>query len=166
VVQASLWCFGVELGHCDKPVNRTGAWKWTTSPRSRVFHECNHHDLIKTDGKISGGSLLGNTAVILFETAAVVLATRHRKSFKTTSTRGYTGDGHGAGLRAGRTLINMEFIQFHPTGWSGRCREGTVVTESVRGERRGAGATPRANGSCSTTCRTCSRTSTPPPRGG
>ena len=39
------------------------------------------------------------------------------KSFKVTSNSWeYTGDGHALALRAGATLINMEFVQFHPTG--------------------------------------------------
>ncbi|HEU4760103.1 MAG TPA: FAD-binding protein, partial [Dehalococcoidia bacterium] len=47
----------------------------------------------------------------------------------------YTGDGHALALRAGASLINMEFIQFHPTGmvWPPSVR-GILVTEGVRGE--------------------------------
>ena len=47
----------------------------------------------------------------------------------------YTGDGHALALRAGATLINMEFLQFHPTGmvWPPSVR-GILVTESVRGD--------------------------------
>jgi succinate dehydrogenase / fumarate reductase flavoprotein subunit len=47
----------------------------------------------------------------------------------------YTGDGHALALRAGANLINMEFVQFHPTGmvWPPSVR-GILVTESVRGD--------------------------------
>ena len=47
----------------------------------------------------------------------------------------YTGDGHALALRAGATLINMEFLQFHPTGmvWPPSVK-GILVTESVRGD--------------------------------
>src|SRR5690606_33116699 len=47
----------------------------------------------------------------------------------------YTGDGHALALRAGSTLINMEFIQFHPTGmvWPPSVK-GILVTEGVRGD--------------------------------
>ena len=58
------------------------------------------------------------------------------KSFKVTSNSWeYTGDGHALALRAGASLINMEFIQFHPTGmvWPLSVR-GLLITESVRGE--------------------------------
>lgn len=47
----------------------------------------------------------------------------------------YTGDGHALALRAGSNLINMEFIQFHPTGmvWPLSVK-GILVTEGVRGD--------------------------------
>ena len=68
---------------------------------------------------------------------AVVLATGGiGKSFKVTSNSWeYTGDGHALALRAGASLINMEFVQFHPTGmvWPPSVK-GLLVTESVRGD--------------------------------
>jgi succinate dehydrogenase / fumarate reductase, flavoprotein subunit len=67
----------------------------------------------------------------------VVLATGGiGKSWKVTSNSWeYTGDGHALALRAGATLVNMEFVQFHPTGmvWPPSVR-GLLVTESVRGD--------------------------------
>ena len=73
----------------------------------------------------------------LFEAPAVVLATGGiGKSYKVTSNSWeYTGDGHALALRAGATLINMEFLQFHPTGmvWPPSVK-GILVTESVRGD--------------------------------
>jgi len=73
----------------------------------------------------------------VFEAPAVVLATGGvGKSYKVTSNSWeYTGDGHALALRAGATLINMEFLQFHPTGmvWPPSVR-GILVTESVRGD--------------------------------
>ncbi len=58
------------------------------------------------------------------------------KSFKVSSNSWeYTGDGHALALRAGSALINMEFIQFHPTGmvWPLSVK-GILVTEGVRGD--------------------------------
>jgi succinate dehydrogenase / fumarate reductase flavoprotein subunit len=67
----------------------------------------------------------------------VVLATGGiGKSFKVTSNSWeYTGDGHALALLAGAPLINMEFVQFHPTGmvWPPSVK-GILVTESVRGD--------------------------------
>ncbi|MBV9313022.1 MAG: fumarate reductase/succinate dehydrogenase flavoprotein subunit [Pseudonocardia sp.] len=105
----------------------------------KVFHECTITDLLKTDGVISGafGYWRGTGGFILFEAPAVVLATGGiGKLFKTTTNSWeYTGDGHALALRAGATLINMEFIQFHPTAmvWPPSVK-GILVTESVRGD--------------------------------
>ena len=54
---------------------------------------------------------------MLFEAPAVVLATGGiGKTFKVTSNSWeYTGDGHALALLAGAKLLNMEFVQFHPT---------------------------------------------------
>ena len=74
---------------------------------------------------------------VLFKAPAVVLATGGiGKTYKVTSNSWeYTGDGHALALLAGATLINMECIQFHPTGmvWPLSVK-GLLVTESVRGD--------------------------------
>jgi succinate dehydrogenase / fumarate reductase flavoprotein subunit len=74
---------------------------------------------------------------VTFEAPSVILATGGiGKSFKVTSNSWeYTGDGHALALRAGASLINMEFVQFHPTGmvWPPSVK-GLLVTESVRGD--------------------------------
>ena len=74
---------------------------------------------------------------VVFEAPSVVLATGGiGKSFQVTSNSWeYTGDGHALALRAGASLINMEFVQFHPTGmvWPPSVK-GLLVTESVRGD--------------------------------
>src|SRR3954470_17312498 len=107
--------------------------------RIRVFHECSITDLIKDGGKIAGafGYYRETGKFVLFETPAVVLATGGiGKSFKVSSNSWeYTGDGHALALRAGSGLINMEFVQFHPTGmvWPPSVK-GLLVTESVRGD--------------------------------
>jgi len=74
---------------------------------------------------------------VCWSAPTVVLATGGvGKSFKVTSNSWeYTGDGHSLALQAGATLVNMEFVQFHPTGmvWPPSVR-GILVTESVRGD--------------------------------
>jgi succinate dehydrogenase / fumarate reductase flavoprotein subunit len=105
----------------------------------KVFAECTITELLLQDGKISGafGYWRESGRFIAFEAPAVVLATGGiGKSFKVTSNSWeYTGDGHALALRAGATLINMEFIQFHPTGmvWPPSVK-GILVTEGVRGD--------------------------------
>jgi succinate dehydrogenase / fumarate reductase flavoprotein subunit len=73
----------------------------------------------------------------LFHAKAVVLATGGiGRAFKITSNSWeYTGDGHALAYHAGASLIDMEFVQFHPTGmiWPPGVR-GILVTEGVRGE--------------------------------
>ncbi|MEV4102972.1 fumarate reductase/succinate dehydrogenase flavoprotein subunit [Nonomuraea sp. NPDC049649] len=105
----------------------------------KVFQECTVTRLLKDGDRISGafGYWRETGSFILFDAPAVVLATGGiGKSYVVTSNSWeYTGDGHALALLAGANLINMEFIQFHPTGmvWPPSVR-GILVTESVRGD--------------------------------
>src|SRR5207249_10619914 len=73
----------------------------------------------------------------IFGAKAVVLATGGiGRAYKITSNSWeYTGDGHALAYEAGADLIDMEFLQFHPTGmvWPPSV-QGILVTEAVRGE--------------------------------
>jgi succinate dehydrogenase flavoprotein subunit len=73
----------------------------------------------------------------IFRAKAIVLATGGiGRAYKITSNSWeYTGDGHALAYEAGAELIDMEFIQFHPTGmvWPPSVM-GILVTEGVRGE--------------------------------
>ena len=105
----------------------------------KVFHEFTVTELIKDGDRVAGafGYRRPTGEYVCFHAAAVVLATGGiGKSFKVTSNSWeYTGDGHALALRAGARLINMEFVQFHPTGmvWPPSVK-GILVTESVRGD--------------------------------
>ncbi len=107
--------------------------------RIKVFAETTITDLIKEGDRIAGafGYVRETGQFVVFEAPAVVLATGGiGKSFKVTSNSWEgTGDGHALALRAGGKLIDMEFVQFHPTGmvWPPSVR-GILVTESVRGD--------------------------------
>ncbi|AXK87180.1 fumarate reductase/succinate dehydrogenase flavoprotein subunit [Nocardia farcinica] len=107
--------------------------------RIKVFAECTVTELLTDSGRIAGafGYWRESGKFVLFEAPAVVLATGGiGKSYKVTSNSWeYTGDGHALALRAGATLINMEFLQFHPTGmvWPPSVK-GILVTEGVRGD--------------------------------
>src|SRR5271167_2417863 len=111
--------------------------------RIKVFAECTITELLK-DGSQEAGKIAGafgywreSGRFVVFEAPAVVLATGGiGKSWKVTSNSWEcTGDGHAIALRAGATALNMEFVQFHPTGmvWPLSVR-GLLVTESVRGD--------------------------------
>jgi succinate dehydrogenase / fumarate reductase flavoprotein subunit len=105
----------------------------------RVFHEITVTTLIKNGDRIAGAFAYARDdgRFLLFEAPAIVLATGGiGKSYSVTSNSWeYTGDGHALALRAGGRLVNMEFIQFHPTGmvWPPSVK-GILVTESVRGD--------------------------------
>jgi succinate dehydrogenase / fumarate reductase flavoprotein subunit len=107
--------------------------------RLKVFAECTITRLLLDDGKVAGafGYWRESGRFVVFDAPAVVLATGGiGKSFKVTSNSWeYTGDGHALALQAGATLLNMEFVQFHPTGmvWPPSVK-GILVTESVRGD--------------------------------
>jgi succinate dehydrogenase / fumarate reductase, flavoprotein subunit len=104
-----------------------------------VYMECTITELLKDGDRISGafGYWRESGRFITFDAPTVILATGGiGKSFKVTSNSWeYTGDGHALALRAGASLINMEFVQFHPTGmvWPPSVK-GLLVTESVRGD--------------------------------
>jgi succinate dehydrogenase / fumarate reductase, flavoprotein subunit len=106
----------------------------------KVFAELTVTELLRDgSGAIAGafGYWRESGRFVVFHAPSVVLATGGiGKSFKVTSNSWeYTGDGHALALRAGSTLLNMEFIQFHPTGmvWPPSVK-GILVTESVRGD--------------------------------
>ncbi|MEU9199234.1 fumarate reductase/succinate dehydrogenase flavoprotein subunit [Streptomyces sp. NPDC048332] len=107
--------------------------------RLKVFQECTVTRVLKDGDRVSGTFCYERESGRFFvlEAPAVVLATGGiGKSFKVTSNSWeYTGDGHALALLAGAPLLNMEFVQFHPTGmvWPPSVK-GILVTESVRGD--------------------------------
>ncbi len=104
-----------------------------------VYMECTITHLVKDGGRITGafGYWRESGKFVLFRANAVILATGGvGKAYKYTSNSWeYTGDGHAMAYDAGAELVDMEFIQFHPTGmvWPPSVR-GILVTEAVRGE--------------------------------
>jgi succinate dehydrogenase / fumarate reductase flavoprotein subunit len=105
-----------------------------------VFMECKILKLVHdADGKVAGCVAYHrqNGEFVTFAAKAVIIATGGvGKSWKFTSNSWEsTGDGHAIALWAGAKLIDMECIQFHPTGmvWPLSVR-GLLVTEGVRGD--------------------------------
>src|ERR1700729_2166482 len=104
------------------------------------FHmECTVITLLVNAGRVVGafGYDRERGRYKLFHAKAVVLATGGiGRAYKITSNSWeYTGDGHSLAYHAGAELVDMEFIQFHPTGmiWPPSV-QGLLVTEGVRGE--------------------------------
>jgi succinate dehydrogenase / fumarate reductase flavoprotein subunit len=104
-----------------------------------VHMECAVTGLLTDDGRLVGAFAFDRARGYfkVFAARAVVLATGGiGRAFKITSNSWeYTGDGHALAYRAGADLMDMEFVQFHPTGmiWPPSV-QGILVTEGVRGE--------------------------------
>jgi succinate dehydrogenase / fumarate reductase flavoprotein subunit len=104
-----------------------------------VYMECTITRLFLDGGRIAGamGYWRESGRFVVFRAKAVVLATGGiGKAFQITSNSWeYTGDGQSLAYDAGAELIDMEFVQFHPTGmvWPPGV-QGLLVTEGVRGE--------------------------------
>jgi succinate dehydrogenase / fumarate reductase flavoprotein subunit len=104
-----------------------------------VFMEYTIVTLLKDGDRITGafGYDRERGRFHLFRAKAIVLATGGiGRAYKITSNSWeYTGDGHALAYHAGAALMDMEFVQFHPTGmiWPPSVR-GILVTEGVRGE--------------------------------
>ena len=104
-----------------------------------VFMEYTVVTLLKDGDRIAGafGYDRDRGRFHVFRAKAVVLATGGiGRAYKITSNSWeYTGDGHSLAYHAGAALMDMEFVQFHPTGmiWPPSVR-GILVTEGVRGE--------------------------------
>jgi succinate dehydrogenase / fumarate reductase flavoprotein subunit len=104
-----------------------------------VFMECTVVELLQDGGRVVGAFAYWRETgkFVVFKAKAVVMATGGiGKMYRVTSNSWeYTADGHALALRAGAELIDMEFVQFHPTGmvWPPGVK-GILVTEAVRGE--------------------------------
>jgi succinate dehydrogenase / fumarate reductase flavoprotein subunit len=104
-----------------------------------VHMECTVVRLLKNGERVAGafGYDRERGHFRVFKAKAVVLATGGiGRAYKITSNSWeYTGDGHALAYHAGADLIDMEYLQFHPTGmiWPPSVR-GILVTEGVRGE--------------------------------
>jgi succinate dehydrogenase / fumarate reductase flavoprotein subunit len=104
-----------------------------------VFMECTISRLLKDGDRIAGafGYWREQGRFVVFRAKSIVMATGGiGKAYKVTSNSWeYTGDGMALAYGAGADLLDMEFVQFHPTGmvWPPGV-QGLLVTEAVRGE--------------------------------
>jgi len=104
-----------------------------------VYMECTISRLLKDGDRVAGafGYWREQGRFVVFRAKSVVVATGGiGKAWKITSNSWeYTGDGMALAYGAGAELMDMEFVQFHPTGmvWPPGV-QGILVTEAVRGE--------------------------------
>ncbi|TPG13279.1 succinate dehydrogenase flavoprotein subunit [Sphingomonas koreensis] len=121
--------------------DRTGHAMLHTLYQQSLKHDADFYveyfaiDLIMEEGACRGviALCLDDGSIHRFRSHSVVLATGGygRTYFSATSAHTCTGDGGGMALRAGLSLQDMEFVQFHPTGIYGA---GVLITEGARGE--------------------------------
>ena len=104
-----------------------------------VYMECTVTRLLMDGGRVAGAFAYWreNGRFIVFKAKSIVIATGGiGKAWRVTSNSWeYTGDGMALAYEAGAELMDMEFVQFHPTGmvWPPGV-QGILVTEAVRGE--------------------------------
>lgn len=93
-------------------------------------------DLILEEGTCKGARVLEGGAIWEYRSQAVILATGGVGMVYgvTTNAMTSTGDGIAVAARAGAEVIDMEFIQFHPTVYYSQERQRFLVSEAVRGE--------------------------------
>jgi succinate dehydrogenase / fumarate reductase flavoprotein subunit len=104
-----------------------------------VYMECTVTRLLTDNGRVAGAFAYWRETgrFIVFKAKSIVIATGGiGKAWRVTSNSWeYTGDGMALAYEAGAELMDMEFVQFHPTGmvWPPGV-QGILVTEAVRGE--------------------------------
>jgi len=104
-----------------------------------VYMECTVTRLLTDNGRVAGAFAYWRETgrLIVFKAKSIVIATGGiGKAWRITSNSWeYTGDGMAIAYEAGAELMDMEFVQFHPTGmvWPPGV-QGILVTEAVRGE--------------------------------
>jgi len=104
-----------------------------------VYQECTVNRLVKDGDRVSGAVAYWRESgkPVLFRAKAIVLATGGLGKIWSITSNSWegTGDGHALAMYAGAEMIDMECVQFHPTGmvWPPSVR-GILVTEGVRGD--------------------------------
>ncbi|MER8942848.1 L-aspartate oxidase [Mesorhizobium sp. M0915] len=107
-----------------------------STPTIEVVEGFEARRLAMEDGRIAGVLANGPTGPVLLATGRVVLATGGIGGLfhDTTNPLGSCGQGLALAARAGATLADLEFIQFHPTALDGPGRPMPLISEAVRGE--------------------------------
>ena len=119
-----------------KEIMRALAQAVRATPSIAVLEGFEARRLLTADGAIIGVLIASDSGTVLVPTSRVVLATGGVGGLfqHTTNPPGSVGQGLALAARAGAALIDMEFVQFHPTALSTDGHPLTLVTEAVRGE--------------------------------
>ena len=147
---AETFDLGREGGHTEQrivhardytgmAVEKTLLNKCLEHPNIRFFQDHYALDLLidEDDGSCIGASVLANESrkVLYFSARITLLCTGGigRIYLHTTNPAIATGDGAAMAYRAGVTLGNLEFMQFHPTSLFRRAERSFLISEAVRG---------------------------------
>ena len=106
------------------------------TPSITVLEGCEARRLMVADGVVSGVLAASASGTVLLPTSRVVLATGGVGGLflHTTNPRGSFGQGLALAARAGAALVDLEFVQFHPTALDAGGHPLALVSEAVRGE--------------------------------
>jgi L-aspartate oxidase len=93
-------------------------------------------DVLTRDGECCGGLFLSGGRIVAVQAGVVVIATGGYAGLfaRSSNSRMSSGDGLAAAYRAGASLADMEFVQFHPTTFTTTTGEAFLLTEALRGE--------------------------------
>ncbi|KLL11239.1 fumarate reductase/succinate dehydrogenase flavoprotein subunit [Protofrankia coriariae] len=137
-IDVFMECTVLRLLTVPGAADRPGAGRASDEPEA-LSAPARERSSARVAGRIAGAFAYWRESgtFVRFDAPAVVLATGGiGKSYQVTSNSWeYTGDGHALALWAGAALMDMEFVQFHPTGmvWPPSVK-GILVTEGVRGD--------------------------------
>ncbi|MGV8080671.1 MAG: fumarate reductase (CoM/CoB) subunit TfrA [Syntrophales bacterium] len=116
----------------------TTLMEWLRTTPVRVFHETSAIALLKSGDAVTGALALDRSGgLLLFRADSVILAAGGGAKIYASSTNSAsgTGEGYALGYEAGAELIDMEMVQFHPTGAvHPPDAKGRLITEAARGE--------------------------------
>jgi fumarate reductase (CoM/CoB) subunit A len=116
----------------------TTLMEWLHTTPVRVFHETSAIALLKDGDAVTGARALDRSGgILLFRADSVILAAGGGAKIYASSTNSAsgTGEGYALGYDAGAELIDMEMVQFHPTGAvHPPDAKGRLITEAARGE--------------------------------
>jgi len=106
------------------------------TPSIEIVEHMEARRLFVADGAIAGALAVGPAGAMILETGRIILATGGVGGlfFDSTNPLGCFGQGLALAARAGASLADLEFIQFHPTALDGPARPMRLISEAVRGE--------------------------------
>ena len=146
---AGALTFGLEAAHSRRRIVHAGGgdgagrailralvWAARRTPSITLLEQVEARRLITEDGRVTGVLAVGRRGPLLLASDRVIIASGGSGALyrHTTNPLGAIGQGIALSARAGATLADMEFVQFHPTALDAGFDPMPLVSEAVRGE--------------------------------